>query len=225
MPLPQQPWAARPYLERPKVTSYFDISSWRYHNILTTCLLAERKRRKEGFADAPRFQQQMPWGGSSPANTNTHTPMVSQNRQGTELQRRKRSSRCGLSSLCTPQVRPPGLLCCLPALERPAQSDASKEHPNGGKAKSAAMEPATGHGSIELWCGLEGTFGIQLVQAVYSKQEHLQLIRLLREAGQNLLCGSAKLAVRLTEGLPDPQSCSTHLRCLPSNMWCNYIGP
>lgn len=34
------------------MTSYFYVSSWRYHNILTTCLLTERKRRKEGFADS-----------------------------------------------------------------------------------------------------------------------------------------------------------------------------
>lgn len=47
-----QIWVTWSYLERPKMTSYFYVSSWRYHNILATCLLTERKRRKEGFADS-----------------------------------------------------------------------------------------------------------------------------------------------------------------------------
>ena len=49
--LRSQRGAPRSHLERTEVTSYFYVSSWRYHNILATCLLAERKRRKEGFAD------------------------------------------------------------------------------------------------------------------------------------------------------------------------------
>lgn len=42
----------RSYLKRPKMTSDFDVSSWGYHDILTTCLLTEKERRKRGFADS-----------------------------------------------------------------------------------------------------------------------------------------------------------------------------
>lgn len=34
------------------MTSDFDVSSWGYHDILTTCLLTEKERRKQGFADS-----------------------------------------------------------------------------------------------------------------------------------------------------------------------------
>lgn len=34
------------------MTSDFDVSSWGYHDILTTRLLTEKERRKQGFADS-----------------------------------------------------------------------------------------------------------------------------------------------------------------------------
>lgn len=60
------------YLEGSKVTSHFNISSWRYYNILTSCLLTDRENQVCCFLFPflNSHKKQLSKEGSSQASTN-----------------------------------------------------------------------------------------------------------------------------------------------------------